>query len=406
MPETPPAASSNPFLAFAAAIAKLVGCEASGKPPRKDADSPNSINSPDLNTRRLFAAGLTPTSSGLESNDDESATPPSDDSATPPADRSASAASAASADAAAAASVASYAAAEATAASVAAEATAAVADLAAQLDASRAAQTELAAQLAAALHAGEAAAARAAAAEAEAAAAKRALEDEEATRKEVVARLVAVRQSHAREILHVEATASASNTPTSAPATPEGVAAAASAPLDGLAWQLSRLQDLLAAMKWRAANDARGPGASPREPPLPRWTPSGYAVAAYKRFTLTPSSPRELLSEVGEGESGDGISPLPPRPSPIYVGTDKTPPGASSRLATPPSAPPRMQELLERLEPLVEALLTSKEGLQLALGADEPPLSEEGEDDGEEDDDDEDAFSPPYTPLQLPTRAQ
>ena len=298
------------------------------------------------------------------------------------------------------------AAAEATAASVAAEATAAVADLAAQLDASRAAQTELAAQLAAALHAGEAAAARAAAAEAEAAAAKRALEDEEATRKEVVARLVAVRQSHAREILHVEATASASNTPTSAPATPEGVAAAASAPLDGLAWQLSRLQDLLAAMKWRAANDARGPGASPREPPLPRWTPSGYAVAAYKRFTLTPSSPRELLSEVGEGESGDGISPLPPRPSPIYVGTDKTPPGASSRLATPPSAPPRMQELLERLEPLVEALLTSKEGLQLALGADEPPLDEEGEDDGEEEDDDEDAFSPPYTPLQLPTRAR
>ena len=63
-----------------------------------------------------------------------------------------------------------------------------------------------------------------------------------------------------------------------------------------------------------------------------------------------------------------------------------------------------MQELLERLEPLVEALLTSKEGLQLALGADEPPLYEEGEDDGEEDD--EDAFSPPYTPLQLPTRAQ
>ena len=52
-----------------------------------------------------------------------------------------------------------------------------------------------------------------------------------------------------------------------------------------------------------------------------------------------------------------------------------------------------------------KALLTSKEGLQLALGADEPPLDEEGEDDGEEDDD-EDAFSPPYTPLQLPTRAR
>ena len=65
-----------------------------------------------------------------------------------------------------------------------------------------------------------------------------------------------------------------------------------------------------------------------------------------------------------------------------------------------------MQELLERLEPLVEALLTSKEGLQLALGADEPPLSEEGEDDGDGEEDDEDAFSPPYTPLQLPTRAQ
>ena len=44
----------------------------------------------------------------------------------------------------------------------------------------------------------------------------------------------------------------------------------------------------------------------PREPPLPRWTPSGYAVAAYKRFTLTPSSPRELLSEVGAGERGAG----------------------------------------------------------------------------------------------------
>ena len=153
-------------------------------------------------------------------------------------------------------------------------------------------------------------------------------------------------------------------------------------------------------MKWRAANDAR-PRRVAAQPPLPRWTPSGYAVAAYKRFTLTPSSPRELLSEVGEGESGDGISPLPPRPSPIYVGSDRTPPGASSRLATP-SAPPRMQELLERLEPLVEALLTSKE-LQLALGADEPPLDE---DDGDGEEDDEDAFSPPYTPLQLPTRAQ
>ena len=30
----------------------------------------------------------------------------------------------------------------------------------------------------------------------------------------------------------------------------------------------------------------------------------------------------------------------------------------------------------------------------------------EGEDDGDGEEDDEDAFSPPYTPLQLPTRAQ